>query len=236
MSRHFSRLRQLRTPAPTEDLRVTMAVTIHHLLADGSYLCKWHLKSSVKPTMGSYLNTVKRGGAIIAPDTIQHPLNVAQLVSAPPAVHVGDGLPDIPPGAELLPGLEAHRPVIPAHAVQQVTHGRHAARGPPGGHRGHRHPLAHPRVKPLNTGLVIIRVKSAEGVDAVIQDRDATVSSPCVHRRTRGPGVAQGVVLLHGGQAGLAVIAAAAINETIQGHCAQTGSFGSHWSNLRPLN
>ena len=52
MSRHFSRLRQLRTPTPTEDLRVTMAVTIHHLLADGSYLCKWQLKVKSQANSG----------------------------------------------------------------------------------------------------------------------------------------------------------------------------------------
>ena len=156
MSRHFSRLRQLRTPAPTEDLRVTMAVTIQHLLADGSYLCKWQLKSSVKPTLGSYLNTVKRGGAIIAPDTIQHPLNVAQLVSAPPAVHVGDGLPDIPPGTELFPGLKTHCPIIATNTIEELPHGRHTTRGSPGGHRGHRDPLAHPQVQPLHAGLVVI--------------------------------------------------------------------------------
>ena len=131
MSRHFSRLRQLRTPAPTEDLRVTMAVTIHHLLADGSYLCKWQLKSSVKPTMGFYLNTVKRGGAIIAPDTIQHPLNVTQLVSAPPAVHVGDGLPNIPPGTELFPGLKTHCPIIASNTVEMISQWGHSTRWSP---------------------------------------------------------------------------------------------------------
>ena len=41
MSRHFSRLRQSKTPAPTEDLLVTIAVTINHLFKPGSYLCKY---------------------------------------------------------------------------------------------------------------------------------------------------------------------------------------------------
>ena len=126
MSRHFSRLRQFRTPAPTEDLRVTIAVTIHHLLADGSYLCKWQV--CIKPIqLGSYFNTIKRGGPVISADTVEHPINVAELVCGPPAVHVGDGLPDVPPGTEFLPSLEAHCPIIAAHAVEEVTHGRHAA-------------------------------------------------------------------------------------------------------------
>ena len=54
----------------------------------------------------SHLYAVEGGGPVVAADAVEVALDGAQLVGGAPAVHAGDGLPAVTPGAELLPGLE----------------------------------------------------------------------------------------------------------------------------------
>ena len=67
------------------------------------------------------------------------------------------------------------------------------------------------------------------------QDSDPAVPPACGHGRAGGPDPGQRIVPLHRRQAGGPVVAAAAVDQTVQAGRAQTGPLGPHGSNFRPL-
>ena len=49
----------------------------------------------------------------------------------PSTVHVGDGLPNVPPWTKSLPCLKAHCPIVTSDTVKIVAHGCNPTRGTP---------------------------------------------------------------------------------------------------------
>ena len=63
---------------------------------------------------------------------------------------------------------ETHCAIISTDTIQKRVHSCYSTRRPPAGHWGHWEPLPHPGVQPLHARLIISRIKSSQGVDAII--------------------------------------------------------------------